>query len=62
MGLQRERMATLAAERRVVVDGTLFQEVQATDCTWALEDGKGGRTLVLCLEKKKQMRWLMLTR
>jgi len=56
-------VATLPAAQRVVVDGKLFQEVEASDCNWYVEDDKEGmRHVVICLEKKKKMRWLMLTR
>jgi hypothetical protein len=53
---------TLPEDASVVVDGYLFQEVSANDCTWCLEDVKDGRQLTITLEKKKQMTWLMLTR
>jgi len=56
-------VATLPAAQRVVVDGKLFQEVEASDCNWYVEDdSEGMRRIVICLEKKKKMRWLMLTR
>ena len=62
----RVEVLTLPKEHTVVVDGTLFQEISAKDCTWAIEDvpkaQQGERKLVLSLEKKKKMRWLMLMR
>ena len=62
---------TLPTASAVVVDGTLFQEVEAKDSTWGVEDdpkaADGSRKLTITLEKKKvmgnrQMRWVMLTR
>jgi hypothetical protein len=70
----RVEVQTLPAEKRVVVDGELFQEVVATDCAWELQDApkakapNGERALTLTLEKKaviaggKHARWLMLVR
>jgi len=59
-------VTTLPAGRAVVVDGFLFQEVDPEGCTWHVEDDKassaGMRKLVISLEKRKQMRWLVLTR
>tara|TARA_B100000795_G_scaffold263452_1_gene242643 strand:- start:127 stop:1200 length:1074 start_codon:yes stop_codon:yes gene_type:complete len=49
----------------LLVDGQLFYPVKPAECTWALEDAKGGggRWLTLSLEKAHQnMRWLDLTR
>lgn len=62
----RVEVLTLAESERLVVDGKLFQEVEPGDCTWCVEDGGasdgGQRVLSLSLEKKTEMRWLMLTR
>ena len=49
----------------LLVDGQLFYPVKPAECSWALEDAKGGdgRWLTLSLEKAHQnMRWLDLTR
>lgn len=48
----------------VVMHGPLFQEVSAEDSMWHLEDEAGAttRTLVVSLQKKERMRWLVLTR
>ena len=57
-------MATLHAAP-LLVDGPLFYPVKPAECSWALEDAKGGggRWLTLSLEKVHQnMRWLDLTR
>ena len=61
------KVMTLPAGKTAVIDGTLFQEVNANDCTWHVEDPSpplagGMRQLVISLEKKKKMTWLMLTR
>ena len=39
-GQVRIEVHSLPKERSVVADGHLFQEVQAKDCTWAVEDDK----------------------
>jgi hypothetical protein len=57
-------VATLHAAP-LLVDGPLFYPVKPAECSWALEDAKGGggRWLTLSLEKAHQnMRWLDLTR
>ena len=38
----RLEVLTLPAGRTVLVDGELFQEVNAADCSWQLEDAAGG--------------------
>ncbi len=56
---------TLSGAARVPIDGKLFQEVSAADCTWCVEDGPvagGERILTISLEKATAMRWLLLTR
>ena len=54
---------TLPEGSRTVIDGRLFQEIVPGDCTWSLEDDKaGGRKLIIGLEKKVAMRWIMLCR
>ena len=62
----RVEVLTRPEGERVVIDGKLFQEVNASDCTWCVEDAPvsegGGRVLALSLEKKVTMRWLQLTR
>lgn len=64
-------VTTMEASKRVVVDGKLFQEVDAVDCSWCVEDAAasagGGRILTITLQKKpsvtgKVVRWLMLMR
>ena len=58
------QVATLHAAP-LLVDGPLFYPVKPAECSWALEDAKGGggRWLTLSLEKAHQnMRWLDLTR
>ena len=46
----------VAVRATVLLDGELFQEVNANDCTWAIEDPKQAsaaeRHLVLTLDKK----------
>jgi hypothetical protein len=57
----RMEVRTLPAAEAVLLNGTLFQVVNPADCTWCLEDAKGGeRMLVLTLEKKIKMTWLMV--
>lgn len=68
----RVEVHTLPEGKRVVIDGSLFQEVVAKDSNWSLEDvakaPNGERKLQITLEKKavvggtRQARWLMLTR
>ena len=60
----RLQVSTLHAAP-LLVDGQLFYPVKPAECSWALEDAKGGggRWLTLSLEKAHQnMRWLDLTR
>ena len=61
---------TLPEEQRVVLDGTLFQPVEADDSNWSISTEKGQRVLTVELEKAAPMggalskapRWLVLTR
>lgn len=56
-------VSTLLPGKTVVVDGKLFQKVDAGSCSWGLEDGPAGmRTITVSLEKEKEMRWIVLTR
>ena len=56
-------VSTLPEGSRTAIDGRLFQEIVPGECTWSLEDGKAGvRNLVIGLEKKVAMRWIMLHR
>jgi hypothetical protein len=45
-----------------VLDGNLFQEVDAEKCKSEVVDGEGGKKLTITLIKKSPMRWLMITR
>mmetsp|Transcript_8029 Transcript_8029/g.22088 ORF Transcript_8029/g.22088 Transcript_8029/m.22088 type:complete len:331 (-) Transcript_8029:367-1359(-) len=59
------RVATLAADKQVVIDGKLFQRVDPDDSNWVLESAIPSlptRTLAITLGKEKKMRWLTLTR
>ena len=69
----RVEAQTLPVEKRVAIDGELFQEGVGKDCAWELQDApklkapNGERQLTLTLEKKsmvggKHARWLMLIR
>ena len=56
-------VTTLGDGAQTVLDAKLFQEIKPAACTWALEDADAtSRRLVITLEKKVAMRWIMLTR
>lgn len=51
--------------KTVLLEGTPFQELSGSDCTWGLEDDKKsptGRHLVVSLEKREKLRWIVLLR